>query len=179
MPNGVVYAGLSPFGGYEVDVLYNPTNSYYTGFFLKPETPNTFSIGKYADVGVRVFFVSVNDPISLQPILAQNYPELLGTYSFASGVPFYVGLYTGNQPFAPPDGIYSDPLFGWARLVNNNGVIQLLDSALAYKAGGIYAGTQNLIPVPEPSTLGLVALGALVFGWRLHKTRAAGRRARK
>jgi hypothetical protein len=170
VPNGIVYAGLSPFGGYEVDVMYNPTNSYYTGFFLKPETANTFSIGKYADVGVRVFLVSANDLVSLQPILAQSYPELLSTYSFASGVPFYVGLYTGNQNFYPPDGIYTDPLFGWARLVNNNGVIQLLDSALAYRAGGIYAGTQNLIPVPEPSTVGLFALGALLLVLRLRRT---------
>jgi hypothetical protein len=79
--------------------------------------------------------------------------------------------WTIRQWITRPDGIYSDPLFGWARLVNNNGAIQLLDSALAYKAGGIYAGTQNLIPVPEPSTLGLITLGALLLGWRLRKTR--------
>jgi hypothetical protein len=179
VPNGVVYAGLHPFG-YEVDVLRDPTNSYYTGFWLKSLAQNTFSFDKYADVGVRVFLVSANDPISLQPILSLNYPELatFNSYVFVSGIPFYVGLYTGNQPFAPPDGIYSDPLFGWARLVNNNGVIQLLDSALAYKAGGIYAGTQNLIPVPEPSTTGLIALGALLLGWRLRKKRVAGRSGR-
>jgi hypothetical protein len=166
VPNGVVYAGLNLSGGYEVDVLRDPANSYYTGFWLKPVNMNTFSFDKYADVGVRVFLVSANDPISLQPIVLQSYTELAfpNSYVFASGVPFLVGLYTGNQPFAPQNGIYSDPLFGWARLVNN-GVILLLDSALAYKAGGIYAGTQTLIP--EPSTVGLFGLGALLLGWRL------------
>jgi hypothetical protein len=133
------------------------------------------------DVGVRVFLVASNAPISLQPIQAQSYTELLNpnTYIFNQGSPFYVGLYTGNQPFAPPDGIYSDPLFGWARLVNNNGGILLLDSALAYKAGGIYAGTQNLIPVPEPSTVSLLVTGALLLGCCLHKSRDARRRARR
>jgi hypothetical protein len=179
VPNGVVYAGLHPLG-YQVNVLRDPTNLYYTGFFLSPQGANTFRFEPVVDVGVRVFFASPNDPISLQPILTQNYTELLfpNSYVFANGVPFYVGLYTGNQPFAPPDGIYTDPLFGWARLVNNNGVIQLLDSALAYKAGGIYAGTQNLIPVPEPSTVGLIALGALLLGWPLRKQRVAGRSGR-
>lgn len=174
VPSGVVYGGLNVYGGYEVKVLYNPTQSYYTGFWLNPQNLTIFSFDKHLDVGVRVFFVSVNDPISLQSILSQNYAELTpgNNYLFASGAPFYVGLYTGNQPFAPPDGIYcTDPLFGWARLVNNNGVIQLLDSALAYKTGGIYAGTQNLIPVPEPTTMGLVTLGALIVGWRLRRSR--------
>ena len=83
---------------------------------------------------------------------------------FNQGVPFYLGLYTGNQNFYPPSGIYTDPLFGWAKLINNQGVIQLLDSALAYKAEGIFAGTQLL--VPEPSSFALAALGGLLLGCR-------------
>ncbi|MCU0785784.1 MAG: PEP-CTERM sorting domain-containing protein [Verrucomicrobia bacterium] len=167
VPNGVVYAGLHS-GGYEIDVVHDPTNGYSTGFFLDPlsKTPpaspytNTFLFDYILDVGVRVFLVSLNDPVSLQPILANSYTELLGlnSYVFDSGSAFYVGLYTGNQNYHPPDGIYSDPLFGWAKLMNNNGAIQLLNSALAYKAEGIYAGTQNF--VPEPSAFVLIVLGA-------------------
>ena len=67
------------------------------------------------------------------------------------------------------NGIYEDPLFGWAQLVNNNGVIELLDGALEYKGSGIYAGTQTIIP--EPSLLGLLAFGALLLGWRFRKLR--------
>jgi hypothetical protein len=66
----------------------------------------------------------------------------------------------------PPNGIYSDPLFGWAELENVNGTIELLDSALEYQGGGIYAGTENIIPAPEPSEFALGALGALLFGFR-------------
>jgi len=170
VPNAVI----SNYGGFffpgEIDVLHDPLNpaspSSYTGFILRPQSATTFRFDPVVDVGVRVFFVSLNDPVSLQTILSHNYTELLNPniYGFADGVPFYVGLYTGNQNFPPPDGIYNDPLFGWARLVNNQGVIQLLDSALAYKTDGIFAGTQNF--VPEPSVFVLAMLGALLFAFR-------------
>jgi len=174
VPNGVVYSGYTPGIGYNIDVAHDPTNLTYTGFALRPEgrTPpgalylNTFFFNPIVDVSVRVFLVGSNQPVSLSPILMNNYTELGNTPShvFDSGVPFYVGLYTGNQNFYPPDGIYNDPLFGWARLVNNQGVIQLLDSALVYKAEGIFAGTQTIIP--EPSGIALTVLGMLALAFR-------------
>ena len=164
VPNGV-YKGSNVLLGYEIDVVSNPANSDYTGFFLIPQgkTPpsspftNTFSFSYYLDEGVRVFSVSPNDPVSLTAISTGSYTELLfpNTYIFNSGIPFYVGLYTG--PNIPVNGIYDDPLFGWALLVNNAGVIELLDSALVYNAQGIYAGTQTIIP--EPGMIALVGLG--------------------
>ena len=42
--NGVIYLGYQPsFGGYEIDVVHDPTNFYYTGFSLNPKgkTPPT------------------------------------------------------------------------------------------------------------------------------------------
>ena len=172
VPNGIVtdYYHESPG---EISVAHDPTNLFYTGFLLQPAGKtlptvytNTFLFNPIVDVGVRVFLVSSNDPIGLQQILSRNYMELNPqNYVFNSGVPFYLGLYTGNQSFAPPSGIYSDPLFGWAKLVNNQGVIQLLDSALEYQGGGIYAGTQNIIPVPEPNSLAMLGFGALLLGF--------------
>lgn len=154
-----------------ISVLHNPTdpaNGGYTGFSLSQVSGNNFQFSGLADIGVRVFLVSFNDPVSLQSILAQSYTELLSpnSYRFALGVPFYVGLYTGNMPFAPQNGIYDDPLFGWAELKNVSGTIQLLDSALEYQGGGIFAGTQNIIPVPEPSTLCITVSGLAFLAWR-------------
>ena len=176
--NGVTSSGFNGLG-YGINVIHNPSNGDTTGFFLDPDgkTPpsnpstNTFIYSPIVDVGVRVFLVSANDPISLQPILSMNYTELGSqpNYVFQSGTPFYVGLYTGNQQFAPPNGIYSDPLFGWAELENNNGVISLLGGVLEYQGGGIYAGTDTIIPAPEPSTVGLFCAGGLLFSiyrWR-------------
>src|SRR5438876_2026806 len=146
VPNGVVTNFISG----EISVLHDPTNNSYTGFVLRSQGGETFRFDPVVDIGVRVFFMSSNDAVSLQPILAHTYTELLNpnNYVFPNGSPLYVGLYTGNDQFAPPNGIYNDPLFGWAELVNNQGVIQLLDSALEYKGGGIYAGTETIIGVP-------------------------------
>jgi hypothetical protein len=173
VPNGVItnYSGAALQG--EISVLYNPTNLYYTGFALHPSGltqptfyTNTFSYDYILDVGVRVFLVSPNDPITQQAIQSGSYTELMypNSYVFNHNAPFYVALYTGNQNFYPPNGIYTDPLFGWARLVNNQGVIQLLEGALVYKAEGIYTGTLNIIP--EPSSFALGVLGVVLLTLR-------------
>jgi len=171
VPNGVTYLGFGGLGGYETHVLQNPTNGNYTGFLLSRQSQTTFLFGAFLDEGVRVFQVSPNDPVSLQPILANSYTELTypNSYVFANGSTFYLGFYTGNT--YPQNGIYSDPLFGWAEYVNNNGVVQMLNSALEYGGGGIFAGTENIIGVPEPSVFSLLGLGALFFG--LHRRRLA------
>jgi hypothetical protein len=164
---GVTFFGFDGFG-YQTRVIQNPINSDYTGFDLVPQGVATFLFSPFLDEGVRTFLVSANDPISLQPILSLNYPELTypNTYLFTDGIPFYLGFYTG---YSPQNGIYSNPVFGWGEFVNNGGVIQMLDSALEIEGGGIYAGTQTIIPVPEPSTLALVALGGLLLGCRRWK----------
>jgi hypothetical protein len=172
VPNGVTTNFLPG----EISVMWNPTDSFYTGFLFQNAGGNLFGFDVVANVGVRVFFVSLNDPVSLGPILGHSYTELIpgSTYSFTSSS-FYVGLYTGNDPSNPqPGGIYNDPLFGWARLRNNNGTIQLLDSALAYQSGGIIAGTQTLLPVPEPSVVALGVLGAAGMGYRRWRKRHNG-----
>lgn len=171
----IVPNGVSTFNGpgYGISVTYNPVAGDATGFTLDPQgkTPptslftNTYRFNPIVDVGVRVFLVLPNASISLQPILSMNYTELTypNNYVFNPGTPFYVGFYTGNQPFAPQNGIYSDPLFGWAELENVNGTIQLLNSALEYQGGGIIAGTQTILPVPEPETWSLLLCGAVCF----------------
>jgi hypothetical protein len=63
-----------------------------------------------------------------------------------------------------PAGFYSNPVFGWAEFVNHQGVIQLLDSALVMEGGGIYVGTQTIIPVPEPGELSLFVVGVFMLG---------------
>jgi MYXO-CTERM domain-containing protein len=174
--NGVTSSGYVGLG-YLINVIHDPTNGYATGFLLNPigETQptaytNTFQFGSILDVGVRVFLVSSNIPISLQPILSQSWMELLYSptsgYVFTNGVPFYLALYTGNVTQYPANGIYNDPLFGWVELVNNQGAIQMLGGALEYQGGGIYAGTDNIIPIPEPSEFALAAVGALLLGFR-------------
>jgi hypothetical protein len=162
VPNGVLTNYSGAFLPGEISVLYNPASQYYTGFALEPVGKtlptvytNTFHFDFIVDVGVRVFLVSSNDAISLQPILSQSWTELgnAANYVFANGVPFYVGLYTGNDQFAPPNGIYSNPLFGWALLVNNRGVIQVLGSALSIKAAEFTPERKPLSLLPNQAYL--------------------------
>ena len=189
--DGVLYGGYETGMVYSIFVMDNPSGhpsgfSQYTKFWLNPVGKtqptvytNTFSLAEMADIGVRLFLVASNDPISLQPIIAQSYPEMSiyspDNYVFKSGIPFYVALYTGYQftlPYSPnPPYTYLDPVFGWAKMVNNQGVIQLLDSALEYGGLGIIAGTRTIIqPVPEPSSCALAVASALLAGlWRWRK----------
>ena len=183
VPMGVITNYSGAFLPGEISVLHDPINGSYTGFALIPngETPptfpyvNTFQFQALVDVSVRVFLVSPNDPISLQAILSSNYTELTFPNSivFTGITPIYVGLYTGNELFHPTNGIYSDPLFGWAELENYGGTIELLNSALEYQGGGIFAGTENIIPAPEPTTFSLIVSGALGLIWRHRVSRKA------
>lgn len=171
VPNGVTYAGTSEGPGYSIDVIHDPINGYATGFSLVPLDANTFRFSFILDIGVRVFFVSPNNPITANTILSGTYTEPAApSYVFSDGVPFYLGLYTGNMTYSPPSRIYDNPLFGWVELVNNQGVIEMLGGALEYQGGGIYAGTQTIIPVPEPGALALVGLGGVLLGWRRWRT---------
>jgi len=181
VPNGIYPNASGGLPGYEIDILQNPTNGDYTAFTLIPvgRTPptllytNTFSFSYLLDEGVRVFLVAQNQPISEQAIRSGSYTELMytGSQVFNHGVQFYLGLYTGYFPWTGSGeytGIYQNPMFGWVRLVNIGGTIQMLDSALAYGASGILAGTQTIIP--EPSGIALTVLGMLALSfYRLKK----------
>jgi hypothetical protein len=167
VPNGVTSGGADTNSSFFC-VIQNPTSGDYTVFMFLSQGGGTFTFDHAVDEGVRVFSVSPNDPISLQPIQAGYYMELTfpNTYDIANNSPFYLGVYTGYNPWDSHGnytGIYTDPVFGWGEFVNNNGVIELLDSALEYGGGGIIVGTQNIIPVPEPSAIALGALGAMLF----------------
>jgi len=167
VPNGVTDAGNNT-----THVIQNPSTSDHTGFILFSQNATNFGFGSFLDEGVRVFKVSLNDPISLQPILAFNYPELTfpNTYSFPNGSFFYLGFYTGDS--YPVNGVYSDPLFGWGQFQNRNGALSFLGGALEYGGGGIIVGTQTIIPVPEPSMPVLATLAALALGlrrWKSHR----------
>jgi hypothetical protein len=171
VPNGVTYQGYTPYIGDLFFVRQNGTNADYSGFFLGPAGTDTFVFESLTDEGVRAFVVPVYAPVTLASIQAQSYPELTNssTYLFANRSSVILGLYTGYHPFDSHGnytGIYEDPVFGWARVVNVDGQIQLLDSALESGGAGIYAGTQTIIPVPEPPVLALGGLGIALLGWR-------------
>ena len=166
-----------------VDVLKNSTNGDFARFILGPgikvvgdEYETIFPYRPVFGESVRTFFASPSDPISQQTIEAGSYSELsMGDYyGFNLDVPFYLGVYTGYTNDIPA-GSYSNPVFGWAEFVNHQGVIQLLDSALVMDGGGIYVGTQTIIPVPEPSAWSLFVLVVFALGcWAKRPNKSRG-----
>lgn len=165
VPDGITYAGYTTGFGADIHILQNPTNGDFTGFTLPPQNEQTFLYNPVLDGGVRTFIVSANDPISLQPIIMGRYTEMTypNTYVFSVGETFYLGFYTG---FAiPQNGDNKDAMFGWGEFANINGTITMLDSALEYGGGGIVAGTQTILPVPESGTMVLTFLGGLLLVW--------------
>jgi len=177
VPNGVTYlGGVSGAHGYEYSVAHNPTGSETTGFSLQPNgitapstVTNSFNFDPIVDVSVRVFLTAPNAVITADTLLSGGMTELTAntSYLFNNGVPVYLALYTGNENFYPPDGVYTDPLFGWAEVENVRGVMKLLGGDMEYGGAGIVAGTQTIIqPTPEPGTLALAGMGGLLLGWR-------------
>jgi hypothetical protein len=171
VPNGITSSTYTNTGRTGIAIYQNPQQTDVTGFVLDPSGrvqptfyTNSFTYMSVLDGGFRAFFVQSNSPVTLQAIQAGSYTELGdSTYVFNINAPFYIGVYAGYPDTFAANRTYPDPMFGWVELVNNRGTIQLLDSALAYGSGGIYAGTQTIIPLPEPGTLGLGLLGVGVF----------------
>ena len=160
---GKTYEGLGAF----VKVIQNPSNGDYTGFHIQRITFTSLCFLWLADEGVRTFRVSDGDSIDLQSLRSNNYAELSfgSPHSFTSGSTFMLGFYTGYGPFDSTGytGIYTSPVFGWARFMNFGGDVRYLEGALESGGAGIIAGTQTIIPVPEPSTLALLAAASALL----------------
>jgi len=88
-----------------------------------------------------------------------------GSLDVEVGESFFLGVNTGSSDdFFSGDSVPFDVIrqhFGWGEfLINQNGELQILDSAVAYDLGGIVIGTSTAIP--EPSS-GLLMLAGIAF----------------
>ena len=84
-----------------------------------------------------------------------------GSLDVEVGESFFLGVNTGRSDdffsgFGDPD-VSFDAIrqhFGWGEfLINQNGELQILDSAVAYDLGGIVIGTSTAIPEPSSGLL--------------------------
>jgi hypothetical protein len=176
--------GVGGMSDYGLSIWEDAAQTDYTAvgidfdyFGLDVTLTGAFSL---LDYGSDWYFLRKGDVISVPSIAAQNYPLIIGldqsgsatfspTLDFVNGLEdgiddFYLGVATGGVPPHPPRSV-----FGWAKFElvrDSQGHVTgmtLTESAVAYGARGIVAGTTTL--VPEPGTAAVVAgvaLGACI-----------------
>jgi hypothetical protein len=104
--------------------------------------------------------------------LVNTDPMELGSIEMPYNRIFYLGF-----RLAGGGADYTKYIYGWASLLWNGTDLVLVDSAAETTGAGIYAGTYNAIPVPEPSVAGLLLVGAGVVLLHRRKATAARRRS--
>ena len=86
----------------------------------------------------------------------ENY---LGSLTLTEGESMYLGFRLDAYGFPPYNREY-----GWAELLYDGTTISVVSSATERTGLGIYAGTGSAIP--EPTTAGLLLIGAMGLAWR-------------
>jgi len=119
--------------------------------------------GAVLDEGSDWFATNQGDLFTRETIDSGQFNTLIGgpqagPLTVAVDQPFFLGVNTGVDPI---DFLPKRQHFGWGEfLINQNGELQILDSAVAYDQGGIVVGTS--VAIPEPSS-GLLMLVGGVF----------------
>jgi hypothetical protein len=99
---------------------------------------------------IRMFLVHSGDVLSWDSISAGKFPSAIFEPSphHVGNEDFYLG-FSGAHAAAG--------MFGWARLGQRDGVLSMIDNAMAYHVSGIVVGATR--PIPEPATMVLVICG--------------------
>lgn len=159
----------TPNGEQDVSIWVDQTPAGdYTGTFLAHDpTANTLTyLTHNVDEGSQMFLVQPGEAFTAASIA--NMPASAAMWNPTQvGEDFYLGVRTGSQ--SDPGFVWGPEgytTFGWAHLREGaDGKLYIVDSAMAFRDGGIVVGT--LQAVPEPASWitllgGLFALGALI-----------------
>ena len=79
---------------------------------------------------------------------------------------FYLGVNTGTGFSIDGNGfgVPGRSVFGWMRMNNSSTGLQMVSNAMAYGTNGIYIGTTDTVPVPEPETYAMMLAGLALVG---------------
>jgi len=152
------------FGVQQVTIDQTPGGDYTgTSFTYNAQDGTLRFAGRSMDEGSQMFLTTpgallTNETIAALPAAAfLQSPEHVGTDFYLGGrTRTFSEGYTWDKP-----NFYTT--FGWAHIrVDAGGLLQVVDSAVAFREGGIIVGTT--VAVPEPSTFLLVGAGLLGIG---------------
>lgn len=162
-------APLEP-GVIYVDVDQTPDGDHTATFLQHNATANTLAyITHNLDEGSQLFLVQAGQALTHASIaMLPNSARLDGSWGAVSvGQDFYLGVRTGSASdpgfkWGSPEGYTS---FGWAHFrEGTDGKLFIVDSAMAFREGGIVVGTMQAVPEPAAwaaLVAGLAALGGM------------------
>lgn len=147
----------------EVDIHQTPEGDY-TGTFFKydPQAGTLQYLTHNVDEGSTLFVTRPGQLINDQTMISLGAGDRLNSPSNIAqvGSDFYIGGAT--EKMSDPGFQWNDQhwtVFGWAHLrADASGKLQLVDSAVSFKEGGIIAGS---LAIPEPGTWAMMGLGLI------------------
>jgi len=80
-----------------------------------------------------------------------------------------------RRPEDPSNPVFDEVYYGWALFEWSKNQLTLVDSALCLEPNtGIIVGSSTIVPIPEPSSFALAALGVTALLRRRHSHRLQG-----
>ncbi|MBA4110849.1 MAG: hypothetical protein C0487_14790 [Leptothrix sp. (in: Bacteria)] len=141
----------------------------FTGVFMNYVDGKLNGVTVNADEGAVMYVVKAGDVFTQAS--SASAANVFSNPPITVGTDFYLAAKTRSYTdpgFSYDDSFYSS--FGWAHFkVDASGLPQLIDSAMAFREGGIIVGT--LQAVPEPSTWAMMGVGLLALAWRSKSAR--------
>jgi hypothetical protein len=141
---------------------------------IAPPSTQVVSVGLWSTDGTLLRSTVIdNNSVSING----NFYESINPIFIPAGSTFIVAVGTSGQPISfaiPPASLIEQPLnyAGWAYLYGNGFTFPTIQPDAGDTDGLVPGATFLFQPVPEPSALGLSALGGLLLAWRRRKARA-------
>jgi len=158
--------GQYGYGGWDVG-YFDKVNKYGSYQFSGADRYGNYSTlrGQTMTVaeGINIYLASYGDEFSNSTLMNAQFPVLLsgsganGSIDIPFGT-FYLAITKGAW-----DGSNGD-VYGWALLSSSSSGLAMLSNAVAYGTSGIFVGTTNIVPVPEPETYAMMLAGLGLVG---------------
>lgn len=164
---------------HSLTAIQNFDGDYTVFFFDKTElplnrgaslTPVTWNIDEGADYYLVPFGIEFSERTidQFSPFLALNTPTQI-TVPYGD---FYLGVNTGVGSFSDPPNFIPRDVYGWVKLRNTPTGLEMLDNVMAYDTGGLFIGTRDVLPIPEPGA-GMALPAMLVIALASRRSRQA------